>query len=90
MLNTTLETGKVNSKVPGAHDFTRAPSQTFKEHLILMLNNLFQSTKSDGKKPQALKRNKHRTKGKKNHPTEREGKRIIGRDLAGLRNIRTN
>lgn len=69
MLNTTSDAGKVNSKVPGPHDFTSVCSQTLKEHLILTLNNLLQSTKSDGKKPQTLTPNKYRTREKKNHPT---------------------
>lgn len=56
MLNTTSETGKVNSDSPGPHDFTNESSQTLKEHQILMLNNLFKSTKSNGKQPQTLTR----------------------------------
>lgn len=32
MLNTTSETGKVNSEVPGPRDLTSESSQTFKEH----------------------------------------------------------
>lgn len=76
MLNTTSEAGKVNSELPGTRHFTSESSWAFKEHLILILNNLFQSIKSDGKKPQML------------ISTEQGGKRIILYDLAGLRNIR--
>lgn len=74
MLNTMSETGKVNSEVPGPHDFTSEHSQTFKEHLILTLKNLCQSTKSNGKKPQTLTPSKiQNDRGKKNDPYDLQG-----------------
>lgn len=69
MLNTTSETGKVNSDGPGPHDFTSESSQTLKEHQILMLNNLFKGTKSNRKQPQTLTPNKYRTRGDRMSPT---------------------
>lgn len=70
------ETGKANSELPGTRHVASESSWAFKGHLILILNNLFQSIKSDGKKPQVLTR------------TERGGERIILYDQAGLRNRR--
>lgn len=41
---------KVKPKIPGPHGFTSEFSLAFEEYIILTANNLYQGTKSDGKK----------------------------------------